>query len=387
MTKKEELLQKKKELKKKLSFLHTQINKLESEIAELENEIEELDNDWKYKDNIIKDLVSIFRYTWEDDKTKKKVTNSYISNKLLEESELCGDYKLRIYNRDSSFIAIYYDPEFDDIFKGIFFCVCENGENYNIYLGLAANDAVDSDTKQAVSKFQVFDEIKYISNEYSLLGDDYLASRVLVMTRYSTKYKYTDERIIKDFNIFYKYALHQSKINIQRRYIELDPFCKVLPNISEFNCGHPQRQISIKIPFLKPNGEIIQGGPYLAYYCKTCDIYYIESDIFENLKYSTVGIPLIQHDDKKISNGSGDLQAESILHICGYNVSREYDYTDQQRQRILAIIIDKKLLKKEKIINYLKFYLFISKNVPNKRTAVSKWTKDLLFVETYKRNN
>lgn len=68
----------------------------------------------------------------------------------------------------------------------------------------------------------------------------------------------------------------------------------------------------------------------------------------------------------------------------GYNVSQMEGLTDTGRQKILAVIIDNKIMSKSEIISYIDF--FISQRSSNSRmeVAISKWEADREFIENYR---
>ena len=74
---------------------------------------------------------------------------------------------------------------------------------------------------------------------------------------------------------------------------------------------------------------------------------------------------------------------ESLLKLCGYDVSQATGLTTKGRQKILQSIMTNGILKKHELINYL--ILFITAN--GKRTgneiACQKWEDDLTFVRNY----
>lgn len=78
------------------------------------------------------------------------------------------------------------------------------------------------------------------------------------------------------------------------------------------------------------------------------------------------------------------LAQESLLMQYGYNVSQTEGFTTTGRQKILAVIIDNKIMSKSEIISYIDF--FISQRSSNSRmeVAISKWEADREFVENYK---
>ena len=78
------------------------------------------------------------------------------------------------------------------------------------------------------------------------------------------------------------------------------------------------------------------------------------------------------------------LARESILMQYGYNVSKVEGLSNESRQKILAIIIDNKILSKTEIISYLDFFINQRLSLNNMKDAVAKWKEDRKFVENYK---
>lgn len=123
-----------------------------------------------------------------------------------------------------------------------------------------------------------------------------------------------------------------------------------------------------------------------AGYCKKCKIFFILESTYENIRNR--GIPMCRISDAKTYFKSATvngmhLAQESILMQYGYNVNQQEGLTSSRRQKILAVLIDKNVMKKSEIISYLDF--FISRRKDSKfQIAVSKWEADREFVEEYK---
>jgi exoribonuclease II len=83
-------------------------------------------------------------------------------------------------------------------------------------------------------------------------------------------------------------------------------------------------------------------------------------------------------------NGSLSLSKESPLMMCGYTVRESDGLTSKERQLILANIIDRKILSKPRVIDYLQFFVSWRDGNPNMRNACDKWREDLTFVRNYK---
>lgn len=124
-----------------------------------------------------------------------------------------------------------------------------------------------------------------------------------------------------------------------------------------------------------------------AGYCAQCNIYFIMDSVYQNLKRQ--GIILCRITDEKtylkggFMNGA-KLAQESILMQYGYNVSQMEGLSATRRQKILAVIIDNKVLSKNEIISYLDFFIRQHGRRSNMELAVAKWEDDRDFVEHYR---
>ena len=155
-----------------------------------------------------------------------------------------------------------------------------------------------------------------------------------------------------------------------------------------FKCMHNKHKIDNVVAMINidDNGKRKQIE-ISAGYCSQCKIYFIIDATYQNLKKK--GMVLCRVTDEKNYMKSGyingmKLAQESLLMQYGYNVSQTEGLTATGRQKILAVIIDNKIMSKSEIISYIDF--FISQRSSNSRmeVAISKWEADREFVENYK---
>ena len=81
------------------------------------------------------------------------------------------------------------------------------------------------------------------------------------------------------------------------------------------------------------------------------------------------GTPMCRISDEKAymksnvyTNGM-QLAPESVLMQYGYSVSQQEDLSESRRQKILAVLLDYKILTKTEIISYLDFFINIHDNL------------------------
>ena len=125
-------------------------------------------------------------------------------------------------------------------------------------------------------------------------------------------------------------------------------------------------------------------------YCKTCDQCFIDFFDYENYrnKYGPLlgnlyfGADIVSSGTGGIGDGWND---KSPLSLCGYNVNKQTGLSKKQRHRILASIMDHKILTKSEITdNYLKLFIKSRRNNPIMREAIRKWEEDIDWVNEYK---
>jgi len=67
-----------------------------------------------------------------------------------------------------------------------------------------------------------------------------------------------------------------------------------------------------------------------------------------------------------------------------HSVSQNNGLSTTSRQKILAVIIDNKIMAKSEIISYLDFFIRHRSLMGNMDIAISKWETDREFVENYR---
>lgn len=155
-----------------------------------------------------------------------------------------------------------------------------------------------------------------------------------------------------------------------------------------FKCAHNHHNIKdIVAVIYTDNDGRKQENVISAGFCPQCNIYFIMESTYESLKRK--GIILCRVSDEKNylrSGGFGGMQLaqQSLLMQFGYSVSQQEGLSSMTRQRILAVIIDNKIMSKSEVISYLDFFISQRSSRSNMGIAISKWEEDRKFVENYK---
>lgn len=156
-----------------------------------------------------------------------------------------------------------------------------------------------------------------------------------------------------------------------------------------FKCRHNDHKlqnVNAVISLINSKGDIVHST-VSAGYCPNCNIFFIMESTYENLKRR--GTPICRVSDEKtylkgttFANGMKMAQ-QSVLMQYGYNVSQEEGLTQARRHKILAVMIDNKILTKSEIISYLDFFISQRQYQSRFELAISKWESDREFVSDY----
>lgn len=152
------------------------------------------------------------------------------------------------------------------------------------------------------------------------------------------------------------------------------------------NNKHDITDLDANIRIAQPDGEIlIYKIP--AAYCKECDTYFVLKRDFKIAKSKgKILCPIIDLTKEGVKkNKSKNLSSsESRIHQLGYNVQRGSNYTKEQRQLILANIMENTNISKHEIESCIIRPMSQHKNQHNYADAVLAWQQDLEFVKNYK---
>lgn len=156
-----------------------------------------------------------------------------------------------------------------------------------------------------------------------------------------------------------------------------------------FKCSHNNHKlqnIDGVMSIIDQDGSIRQTT-VPAGYCPNCNIFFIMESTYQNLR--RLGTPICRVSDEKayMSNpafvNGMQLAQESILMQYGYSVSQEEGLTSARRKKILALLVDNKILTRSEIISYLDFFINQRKYQQKYELAISKWESDRDFIAEY----
>lgn len=141
-----------------------------------------------------------------------------------------------------------------------------------------------------------------------------------------------------------------------------------------------QAELRIATP---TNGIVLHKIP--AAYCESCDLYFVIKSDFKKLQ--TLGkilCPVIDRTQKHLNKiTKRKAGGESRIHQLGYNVKKGNECTDEQRQMILANIVENTNISKYEITSLISKCIAQHKTQDNYVNSVKCWQHDLKFISNY----
>lgn len=132
------------------------------------------------------------------------------------------------------------------------------------------------------------------------------------------------------------------------------------------------------------NGEVVDFTIPAAY-CEMCDTYFVLKKDYQFAKtHGVILCPVIDMTKKENLQTQKFLStSESRIHQLGYNVRQGNGYTKEQRQLILANILENTNISKHEIESCILRPMQQHRNQNNYADAVKAWEQDLDFVRSY----
>lgn len=168
-------------------------------------------------------------------------------------------------------------------------------------------------------------------------------------------------------------------------------FANFVVRTNTFNCNlnHSVETVEAVVSILAEDGSIFKTST-MAGYCRHCNCYFLlETDFIALQQKGKLLCQLLTWEEyttkgQSIFNGE-DMKAESVLKRCGYNVNATENLSAEQRQKILALVLDNGLYTAPELCNFLDWLINYHgrSKTRNMSAAISKWTEDRLFVLTH----
>lgn len=153
--------------------------------------------------------------------------------------------------------------------------------------------------------------------------------------------------------------------------------------------NHVLKDIIGILRVVEPTGNIINVKVPM-FYCERCMAYYILKNEFYKVKKNGIILCQVltnQTYEKRVKYETEVVGKESRIHEMGYNVQKNSKYTNQQRQIILANIIENTDISKEEIQSLIRRCISQHKNTSRYSDAIRLWEMDYQFLSTYQKGS
>lgn len=142
---------------------------------------------------------------------------------------------------------------------------------------------------------------------------------------------------------------------------------------------HTVDRVKAIIPVVKRNSLEVKDYEIEAYFCSTCNRYYILEKDYQRLR--NIGILLCRVTDPSDVKGNfSSWAAESILKQCGYSVAKNNNLTTKERHVILEFAVETGIMSKDDVLSHLEWLVRQNSSRPSFKEAVSKWNDDIRYL-------
>lgn len=150
------------------------------------------------------------------------------------------------------------------------------------------------------------------------------------------------------------------------------------------NNNHKIIDINATLRIAKSDGTVMNYTVPAAY-CEICDTYFVLKKDYKTAKAQGVILCPIIDMTKKVNLRTQKFlsTSESRIHQLGYNVRQGNGYTKEQRQLILANILENTNISRHEVESCILRPMKQHRNQNNYADAVKAWEQDLEFVRSY----
>lgn len=151
--------------------------------------------------------------------------------------------------------------------------------------------------------------------------------------------------------------------------------------------NHILTEIVGKVKKIRRFKEVVEVS-FPAVYCKNCNRCYITE--IEYKKLTSVGVLLCRVIEEQYLLSKGmqspysSWNTESKLHSFGYNVSQATGLSREQRETLLKILVDYKIMTRQEILEHLSWLISQKQGQKRMEIACRKWQEDYDFVSDLK---
>lgn len=148
----------------------------------------------------------------------------------------------------------------------------------------------------------------------------------------------------------------------------------------EIHCGHECTKVLATVQCCSA-GEIYDVS-FDAFYCEECGVYYFTETQYRRFVNNSEHLlcQVMSYREYRAYKADlmyGKLNAKSALGALGYTVSQKDDLSEDERRTILQYAIDGDILSKERVIQYIKFFIRLNERNYGQKNAIRRWQSDL----------
>lgn len=149
--------------------------------------------------------------------------------------------------------------------------------------------------------------------------------------------------------------------------------------------NHEMEKVIALLSFVFPGGKLVERR-IPAFHCQDCNEYYLHDYDFEKAKQDG-GLALCrmvyEHQYYKQDRSEFvNLNEESPLKLCGYNVNKAEGLTETQRRTILDRVIEDGVMAYMNVRSHIAWLVRKRRGYRNMEEAISKWEADLEYLRS-----
>ena len=147
--------------------------------------------------------------------------------------------------------------------------------------------------------------------------------------------------------------------------------------------NHDMEKVVALLSFVLPGGKV-EERQLPAFHCRDCNEYYLHEYDFQKAKQGG-GILLCRmvYEKEYFSqnrSGFANLNEESPLKICGYNVNKSEGLSELQRRTILDKVIEDGVMDYMSVKSHIAWLVRERRKFQNMEEAINKWEADLAYL-------
>ncbi len=162
----------------------------------------------------------------------------------------------------------------------------------------------------------------------------------------------------------------------------------VLSNTYKCSSNHNTKDLIGKIPVLNKQGVLTYKKVNISY-CFDCEQFTMLKSDYLLIK-DHIMCQVIDKTEEYLTSSRNNYNGwnqQSKINQYGYNVNSQRNLSSQQRQTILASLIEADIVKRNIIINHIEWMIQTNEKRPTHKQAIQKWKEDVEFVKNYKIGN